>query len=244
MKLRFLLFMVTQLIFSMTYGQDMMYYHKISEITGNRKSATELYKKLDSLKRTRRPNDSNIEIYFDRDIDFGYRHQRINLELNSFSYKINLLTKNDTIYLSSIKFDDTFYDAHKKLNAIKTDTIHALSYLKSRNEFYGSSKTLNDLKNDLNLNEVFAFYCGDGSPKTKKGFYIEKLAKSKQANKLTELIQNINCEQQAYGEAGFALLKSAGIKISQDNEKILTYIKNRKTTLVECSGCLILVNSK
>ena len=38
------------------------------------------------------------------------------------------------------------------------------------------------------------------------------------------------------------MAKYVDIKIPEKNEKILSHLKNRITTLVECSGCFITVN--
>jgi hypothetical protein len=245
MKLVILLTVFLDLVFFSVKSQDMMYFQKIGNIAKTATVATDLYNKLDSFKKTRRPNDSNIEMYFDRDVDFGYKHQRINLVLNgTFRYKINLLEKNDTIYLSSIKFDDDFYsdNGSRRLNELRIDTAQIRNYLRLRNKFYKSSKSINNLVDDLTLNKVYAFNCGDGDPKTKDGKHIETLVKNKNMTELRELVQSINCEKQAYGIAGFRMLKKNGVKISESDQKLLKYLEAKKIALVECNGCFIMIN--
>src|ERR1700743_1959223 len=117
---------------SNTFAQEITYFHKIEYVATNSKLASLLYKKLDSIKQTRRPHDSKVDSLFNRDIDFGFRQERINLVLNSFHYQLNLLVKNDTIYLSSVKFDDDFEPSYQKFKAYKIDSINALKYLTLR----------------------------------------------------------------------------------------------------------------
>jgi hypothetical protein len=239
MKFSIILAFSLLLYLSNTFAQEITYFHKIEYVAANTKLASLLYKKLDSIKQTRRPNDSKIETLFTRDIDFGYKHQRITVTFNSIFYQVNLLVKNDSIYSSSVIFDDNFYDsAYKNFKAFKIDTSACLQYLRMRNNFYKSDKKISDLKDDLNLDEDYAFYCGDASPKTSKGKYIEELVKNKRINKLLDLVKSICCEEQAYGVAGLIMLRENKVKISADNNRLLEYIKNRNSELLICSGCL------
>jgi hypothetical protein len=75
------------------------------------------------------------------------------------------------------------------------------------------------------LDEDYAFYCGDGSPKTSKGKYIEDLAKNHKVNKLLKLLGSLNCEEQAYGYAGFTILQKSGYEVPSEVRKIMTHIK-------------------
>jgi hypothetical protein len=225
-----LIFFLTNLL-SCCYGQEFDYFLQIRNIVKKEKLATSLFQKLDSAKRTRRPIDSKIEIYFNRDVDFGYKHQRINLQLNGNFYTINLLIKNDTVYYSSIVRDFTIR------NNVTTDTLYCLAYLKLRNKFYGSAKTLNDLKTEINLDGIYAVRCGDGFQKTTEWLNIESLVKHKNIGAIKNLLQNICCEEQEYGVSGLALLKKEGVKFPKSDKHLAEYIKQRKSILVECHGC-------
>jgi hypothetical protein len=126
---------------------------------------------------------------------------------------------------------------NRKQNHPKIDTTEVLKYLDLRNKFYGSEKNITNLINELNLNENYAFYCGDGNPKTKAGEKIEELVKSKQVKKLKLLLDNISCEQQAYGVAGIKMLQKNKISIPLNILKIVTYIDKRNSDIVTCEGC-------
>jgi hypothetical protein len=108
----FLSYFVCQLLTFQAFGQEITkYFHQVEQIASSCPVASCIYKKLDSLKNTHRPTDSRIELYFDRDVDFGYKHQRINITLNGLHYQLNLLTRNDTVYLSSTVLENSFYQA-------------------------------------------------------------------------------------------------------------------------------------
>ena len=70
---------------------------------------------------------------------------------------------------------------------------------------------------------------------------IEQLVKQKRINELRSMLVSITCERQAYGILGFRMLKKAGIRISASDKKILTYLSNRKSALLECRGCFLSV---
>jgi 2-hydroxy-3-keto-5-methylthiopentenyl-1-phosphate phosphatase len=110
--------------------------------------------------------------------------------------------------------------------------------LTKRNKFYNSSKTPRQLIKEISFDEEYAFYCGDGSPKTQKGKYIEQLVEDESTDKLTEMLKSFNCETQAYGVAGFNMLSKKEYEISYDVQKLIDHIKKRNSELVVCSGCL------
>jgi hypothetical protein len=240
--MRLFLTILFQLTLFAVYAQpEIFQYKKITGITDKEHLASQLYNKLDSFKHTRQPHNSNIETYFNRDIDFGYKHQRINLQLNGWYYQVNLLVKNDTVYLSSVKFDDMVTDMYPKLNNLQIDTVNSSIYLTLRNNFYSSHKSIEELIKDLNLTEQFASNCGDGSPKTRRWTKLERQAKNNAQSSFLQLLQSISCEEQEYGVAGFKLIEKQGTKLPARIITLLRYLKDRKSDLVVCSGCFTLV---
>ncbi|KAA5543374.1 hypothetical protein [Adhaeribacter rhizoryzae] len=171
--------------------------------------------------------------YLDRDIDFGYKHQRINIQINFEDFRVDLLTSNDSVLLSVISHND-----HKKLQSTYYTEAAVLKYLGLRNDFYGSNKKIKDLEEEISSNITYAFYCGDGLPKTNEGKHIERLVNTKSINKLNEMLNSINIETQTYGVAGFEMLSKKFVKISKEQKEIIKYIKRRNSEVVTCSGCL------
>ena len=155
------------------------------------------------------------------------------MSLNYASYQIDILCKNDTIFLCSISATD--YNSIK-FDSFDKETIERL--LKKRNKLYKSIKTSGQLIKEISLSEEYAFYCGDGMPKTQKGKYIEQLVDDENTSTLNDMVKSFNCETQAYGVAGLEMLKKRDYEISYDIQKLIDHIKKRNSELVVCSGCL------
>jgi hypothetical protein len=226
-----------------SYGQEETYFYKIQDIIHNEHLDTALHKKLDSIKQTRRPNDSGIKTVFNRDVDFGYRHKRIQVKFNSDYYQVNLLLKNDTICFGSVIMsvglgDEDEYNRwfNKKHSIPIIDSPRALTYLKSRNLFYNASKTLKDLKNELGINEFYALRGGDGYNYTWNKLHLDTLVKQKNFRELESMLSSISCEEQMYGLTGFDWLKNERVKIPANDIKIIQYIKKRNSDLETCQG--------
>lgn len=245
MKLRILLSLLLLFAFFNVIAQPVTYFLKIQTLATKTRLASELYEKIDSLKQTRRPNQSSIKILFNRDVDFGYTQKRIQIEFNARDfYQLNLLIKNDTICLSSTIFSSVFgpspgeAQANKTLGIPSMDTIGALNYLKLRNRFYKSTKTLNDLKNEINLNEIYALNGGDGYNETWYKKHIDTLVRRKNYVELEAMLKRINCETQTYGVTAFNLLKKSGHTIPLADQKIIDHIKRRNSEIESTEGDL------
>ncbi|WP_419701785.1 hypothetical protein [Mucilaginibacter sp. NFX135] len=248
-RLIFILLML--MAFSEAFSQSNIYtsfYRKFEAVANKETSYKQFYTRIDSIVKTREPGNSSIKIEFDRDVDFGYTQQRINITLNGqYSYHLSLLSQHDTLCFASILYgyapflSDEENKYNKRTNHPKIDTLQAIKYLKLRNAFYGSTKTIDDLKNELNTAEVYALFCGEAADKTNEYKNIEQLVKQKRINELRSMLVSISCERQAYGVLGFRMLKKAGTKITDKDKKILTYLNNRKSALLECRGCFLSV---
>lgn len=237
-------FLLLCLVFN-AFGQQETYFYKIQDITTKVHIAPDLLNRLDSLKRTRRPSDSHIKIIFNRDLDFEYKHQRIEIVFNSdCRYQVNLLVKNDTVYFSSTTFSSGIFsngyedELNKKHSIAVIDSAKAISYLKSRNSFCMSAYKLADLKERLDYNELYALRNGDGYNETWEKKHIDTLVAKKNVKALERMLKDINCERQTYGVYGFGLLAKKGVKISLFDQNLIKYIKRRNSEIVTCAGDL------
>lgn len=213
------------------FSQGITYFHKLESLAATSKSPNNLVERIDSLKQTRQQSDSYVKMLFDRDIDFGYRQQKITLTLIHFDYEVNLITKNGKIYLSSV-----VYPNFPQLKAYVIDTNEISRYLSLRNKLYHSTKTLNNLKYEINLYQEYAFYGGDGFKETDDSKHLDSLVKKKDVVKLTEMLRSINCEIQTYGVIGFNMLMRKGYKPSKENIAIINHIKKRNADLISFTG--------
>jgi hypothetical protein len=232
-SLTILFILLANLTFSQNKEETASYFEHVHIATENCISADSLQSRLDTLILKFIPSRSSVGTYFNRDIDFNFKHRRINGSLNGAAFQIDLLTRNDTIFLSSITTNYESLSYSHQEDAVIND------FLDKWNKFYKSSKSLNELFNDLKQQEVYAFYCGDGMPKTEKGVYIEELAAQEDIAVFKQMLNSFNCETQAYGVAGFDILykSESGAAISSQIRRVIKHIKKRNTELVVCSGC-------
>lgn len=235
---RFLYLSIFSLLFFLTVqgqdkGETTAFIDLIKPIIDTEKSGDHLIYRLDTMKYSR----GEIYDYFNRDLDFGFKHRRIIVGSIFTDYHINLLCRNDTIFLSTITGAN-----YGKINFYNYDQPVIDQFLKQRNKFYRSSKTVQQLIKETSLVEEYAFYCGDANPKTEKGKYIEQLVDEEATWAFVDMLKNFNCETQAYGVAGLEMLKKRDFQISDAAEKLIAHLKKRNTELVVCYGCLILID--
>lgn len=207
------------------------YFELIKAIVSTEKLGQNLIHRLDTLKSNFSPSKND---YFNRDIDFGFKHRRILLGSYFAGNQIDLLCRNDTIFLSSITFANYGIINYNYHNYDQTGIDQ---FLAQRNKLYRSSKTVQQLIKEISLPEEYAFYCGDAMPKTEKGIYIEQLVDEKNARALIDMLKSFNCETQAYGVAGIEMLKKRGHQISNNSKQLIDHIKERNAELVVCQGC-------
>ena len=209
-------------------------FQKIKKIISSENDFEKMKSKLDSVKLTFKDQRNNfVDYYLNRSIDFGHNHNRIKIQFDMWQYQIDIITKNDSIYLKSLK---TEY--FKKYSFENLDKNALKDYLENRNIFYKSNKTYKDLLKEISLDETFAMYCGDGSPYTKEGLKIKKLVENRNVKKLKKILSSFNCEKQSFGVLGFKLLTEKGIDFPKEYEKLIEHIKARNSELKICSGCI------
>jgi hypothetical protein len=218
-------------------GQDQKetfgYFSLIRAILSSEQSGDTLVYRLDTLKSKFIPSRSYVTDHFNRYIDFGFKHRSISVSLNFASFRVDLLCRHDTIYLSSLSSA-----TYESMNYEHYDKAVIDNFLKKRNRFYRSSKTPQQLMEELALPVEYAFYCGDGMPKTEKGKYIEQLVDDENTATLMDMLKSFNCETQAYGVAGIEMLERRGYQVPYDIQNLVNHIKKRNSELVICSGCL------
>jgi hypothetical protein len=209
-------------------------FQKIKKIISSENDFGKLKSKLDSVKLTFKDQKNNfVDSYLNRSIDFGFNHNRIRVQFDMWQYQIDLITKNESIYLKSLKTEYfkkySFENLNK--NALK-------DYIEKRNLFYKSNKTYKDLLKEISLHETFAMYCGDGSPYTKEGLQIKKLVENGNVEKLKKILTSFNCERQSFAVLGFNLLTEKEIDYPKECKKLIEHIKERNSELQICSGCI------
>ncbi|MBC9913485.1 hypothetical protein [Chitinophaga varians] len=202
----------------------------VKHILHTETSCKQLQYRLDTLNKL-----ISGRVFLNRDVDFSHRHIRLQPGFFRMGYCIDVLTKNDTIVLSCITGPDS------AICFRNYDTSRLNDYLHQRNKFYQSSKSADELFAELSTQEFYAFYCGEGMQKTEGGKYTKRLVEEKNTAALTDMLRSFNCETQAFGVAGFYMLKEKNYAIPAPVKRLISHIKKRNSTLAICSGCFLSV---
>ena len=220
-------------------AQVLVYYTPIAKLLQLHQTDSTLMLRLDSLRTTHRHSRSTVTTLFNRDIDFDLRQRRVAIHTNIGRFQLDLATSHGQILALTIAITDVFADSIKPGDQLwqACDTVAITQYLARRNGFYQSRKTLPGFFKELQDTEQFAPYCGDTSPQTPRGAYIENLARNNQVATLAEMLGSIHCETQAYAVLGFSMLK-APRKITPQHQLLLKHIKTRNSIVITCQGCL------
>jgi len=207
---------------------------KIKEILTTENSCKNLITKLNSLKLTFKDQiNNNVYDFLNRDIDFDHNHKRIRVNFDTWHYQIDIITKNDSIYLKSIK---TEYFKKHSYNSLNENELKR--YLLKRNTFYRSHERIKQLLEEISLNETFAMRCGDGLPYTKEGLKIKSFVDEEDIESLKIVLSNFNCEKQAFAVLGFSMLSKKEVEIPNECKILIEHIKKRNAELQICSGCI------
>lgn len=223
-------------------AQDTTYLSLIKGIVSTEASEKHLIHRLDSLKSTITPTRSQFGDYFNRSIDFGFTHRRIQLQLNFKEYQINLLCRNDTVVLSTITagYPTPFSPGRTdKIVFENYDASELKAFLTKRNNLYRSAKKPKQAIREITSPEIYAFNCGITNEKTKKGKLIDQLVKNENSAALIDMLKSLNCEEQAYGVTGLTMLATRGYTIQPEIRTLLEHIRKRNSPLESCSGCII-----
>jgi len=210
------------------------YFNHILDTLQSVHSPDSLLVKLNTLKSKFISSRSFISSQFNRDVDFDYRHQRIDVTLNMVHFQIDLITKGNVIVLSSIKTD-----YYSNLTFKSYDKSLISKYLDKRSDYYGADRSVNLLFKELTRIGVYGLRCGYGPSDTDEIKRVKYLVVKQSIRNLRGMLQSVDCETQAYGVAGFEMLKKNGVKISSKDQLLVDHIMKRNSPLRTCSGCMI-----
>ncbi|MBS0029228.1 hypothetical protein ACTJJ0_14855 [Chitinophaga sp. 22321] len=218
----------------------------VSNAVGTEKTKSGLVKRLDALLKNYMPSRSGVGMPLNRKLEDDFYHQRIAVRFYPNNFCINLLTRNDSIFLSTIYFTDSpfagmggFTYADSTMREIRYNNAVMAVFLKTRNGFYHSAKTITEAAIELSGNEMYAMRCGDGLPFTEEGKRIRKLVEEEDPlPEIARMLQSLSCEVQAYGVTAIDMLLEKGVAIDNLNSKLYRHIVKRNAVVITCSGCL------
>jgi hypothetical protein len=218
----------------------------VTALVDSARTGAALMVRLNTLQKNYMPSRSGVGLQLNRPLDGEYYHQRIAVRFYPNNFFINLLTRHDSIFLSTIYFTESsfpegpgFKEADSTVRAIHYNVPVTNAFLKERNSFYGSVKTINDVAVELSGNGIYAMNCGFSASFTREGLHINDLVlKADPFPEITEMLQNLSCEMQAYGVTAVEMLINKGRPIDHLNSKLYHYIRKRNAVVITCSGCL------
>ena len=208
------------------------YLARIQSVVASERLGSRVVQRLDSLMAKHMPSRSYLNGQFNRDLDLGFKQRRLTMSLNFYRFQVNLLCRNDTIFLRTIDSEED-----KRCSDHQYNHVVVAAFLQKRNEFYQSTQTAEQLLLDIASPREFAFYCGDVNPLTADGAMINQLVAKRKAAPLLAMLASLNCETQAYGVAGLQQLQRRGYRLPAVSQVLVNYIKARNSELVTCSGC-------
>lgn len=224
----------------------------VNAVVDSVKTKGALMTRLNVLLKNYMPSRSGVGLQLNRQLDGAFYHQRIAVRFYPNNFFINLLTRNDSIFFSTIYFTESsfpegpgFKDADSAVRVIHYNAALTADFLKERNRIYHSQKTVNDVAVELSGNDIYAMNCGAGSPLTVKGKQGNDLLKEEDPfPEIMGMLQNLSCEAQAYGVTAIDMLINKGMTIDPLSSKLYKYIRKRNTTVITCSFCIMGVTKK
>jgi hypothetical protein len=228
----------------LTVGQTVNkeYVEGLKKILVSEKSVQKLIHRLDTLNSRYSAYFDNKRGSFDRDIDFGGSHMRLQIVIRYGigGFQVDLLRTGDTICAKSLKQckSECSFDPTVSFQYSIIDTQMTRQYLKKRNRFYSYKKKYSDIISDLSRNEVFALHCGIANSMTPEGRIVYNFVDDENVTELFKMLSSFCVEQQAYGVSGFEMLDKRNVFIPEYVRRIIQKIKERNSDTVTCSGCI------
>lgn len=224
----------------------------VNAVVDSAKTGVALMARLNTLVKNYMPSRSGVGLQLNRPLDGAYYHQRIVVRFYPNNFFINLLTRNDSLFLSTVCFTESsfsdgpgFKEADSTVRAIHYNAAVTAAFLKERNRIYHSQKTVDDVVLEISGNDIYAMNCGAGSPTTVKGKRGNELLEEEDPfPEIIGMLQHLSCEVQAYGVTAIDMLINKGVAIDPLSKKLHQYIRKRNTTVVTCSFCIYGVTKK
>lgn len=157
-----------------------------------------------------------------------------------YTFRVNIITTKTTI---------AYYELSEKKN--KKVCYNWETYYETIDKFK-DSKAFDNLKaafkyifqSDLNEDELFVIdfvygsNCGFAGVNPKGRQLINNWVAEKNKAELLKWLKSTNTEKQLYAVDGLLQLKKSGVKLTDDEEKIINFICNKNGTMHICSGCM------
>ncbi|MES2774694.1 MAG: hypothetical protein V4722_10940 [Bacteroidota bacterium] len=201
-----------------------------------------------------RPQKSNVQFHWDmlRTVVGAYQEGIANIEETSPSndgtganninnYKIYLLSTKDSIFY--YKFIKTVYEnkgadewerSEETIDSAK-DHFEYLSFENLFKQTYGD--TLNH--SDLFLTSiVYGSHCGIAGINPEHMEQLNLFLQDENINAIRQWLKSANAEKQLYAIKGYRILVNQGYALTDEENRIISIVEQKKGTVSTCSGCM------
>lgn len=161
-------------------------------------------------------------------------------ESSIFTYKVNLIATKSTIIYYELSEEKN----KKILNEWKS-YYDPIKKFKDNKDFDKLKKSFkNTFQSDLNEKELFIYdyvygnRCGIVGTQPKGRQQIYEWIDNKDKTALIKWLKSTNTEKQVYAVEGLFQLRKAGVKLTDEELKIINFVFSKKGTVYTCSGCI------
>lgn len=157
-----------------------------------------------------------------------------------YTFKVNIITTKTTI---------AYYELSEKKNKKVGDNWEScyepFDNFKDGKAFDNLKATFKGIfQSDLNENELFVIdfvygsRCGFAGVNPKGRQQIDNWVAEKNKAELLKWLKSTNTEKQVYAVDGLLQLKKSGVKLTDEEVKIINFICSKNGTMYVCSGCI------
>jgi hypothetical protein len=157
-----------------------------------------------------------------------------------YTFRVNIITTKTTI---------AYYELSEKKNKKVGDNwepyYEPIDNFKDSKAFDNLKATFKDIfQSDLNENELFVIdfvygsHCGFAGVNPKGRQQIDNWVAEKNKAELLKWLKSTNTEKQVYAVDGLLQLKKSGVKLTDEEVKIINFICSKNGTMYVCSGCI------
>jgi hypothetical protein len=237
-----ILIVLTFLFGSTLYGQD--YVQKELNLLKNETSLSQLKFRVDSLTKLNRPdkaeyktNSRTVEILND------YSETSISISVSIphdtpvvyryLPFRFCIINKGDLIVYCKLREVGYYPDEFEKTLFSYDDNKHLSKFHADYESFYSCKINPDDffLKSD-----VYGKSCTEFHEPPKSREIIENKIAKKDTTFINSWLGSPTIEKQVYAVEALSRLKRLGMKLSDRQEKLMTFIKNRNVTVSVCNG--------
>lgn len=195
-------------------------------------------------------DDKNIKTYWEilRDIAPEYKEGVIEIQITYPDKNDPSFASADTfkVYLITFKTQIIFYyfgeKKYKNVDDVYYEKIDTYSNKEDFERLKNKFKSI--FENELNISDLFDNYlvygksCGVAGMHPFGKLKIDEWIENNNKNELTGWLKSANAEKQVYAIEGLFQLKQKGINLSENELKIINYIKTKEGKISVCSGCI------